>query len=128
MMIAALAVNIATVLTVPLWRPNQFWLQSLVRWEELRPGQPTSPPSAGSLTLFRDRPGRAGRVMLGLSQIQVHTAFLADAIRFYVDHPERRAAIGTQAEYDHLMHALGVVPLPSQAVSSRFNAASRYRY
>jgi len=38
--------------------------------------------------------------------LNVHPWFLADAIRWYANHPEHRAAIGTDAEHDRLVGAL----------------------
>jgi hypothetical protein len=36
----------------------------------------------------------------------VHAWFIADVIRHYVDHPQHRAAIGEQAEYQRLWQAV----------------------
>ena len=83
------------------------WVRGAARWDEL---VPTHQADQDSVTLQLNRPGRS--VKLPLLLVRVHALFVADAIRFYVDHPERRAAIGTQAEYDHLMQALKAVPVP----------------
>jgi hypothetical protein len=44
--------------------------------------------------------------------VRVHPWFLADAIRYYVAQPARRAAIGTLAEYDRLRADLGATEEP----------------
>jgi hypothetical protein len=41
--------------------------------------------------------------------VRVDPWFLAATIRWYADHPDERAAIGTQQGYDRLLVALGVV-------------------
>jgi hypothetical protein len=38
-----------------------------------------------------------------LGNARVHAWFIADVIRFYVDHPERRDGIGTTTEYERLV-------------------------
>jgi len=88
---------------------NPFWRRA-VRWDELVPGLPLRQPDQDALTLTTVRPGRPA-MRLTLNYIRVHTWFLADAIRYYVDHPDRRAEIGTQAGYDRLMTALGAAPV-----------------
>jgi hypothetical protein len=39
-------------------------------------------------------------------QLNVHPWFVADAIRWYAEHPEHRSAIGQPAEHDRLLAAL----------------------
>lgn len=41
------------------------------------------------------------------TEVDVNPWFLADAIRWYVEHPENRPAIGTQEEHTRLLAALG---------------------
>jgi hypothetical protein len=50
--------------------------------------------------------------LLGL-QMWIHLVFLADATRWYADHPEHCAAIGTQAEHDRLVGALTYTRQPA---------------
>jgi len=71
-----------------------------------------------TLTLIVDRPElivRRGRFRsstrrpwLVVAHLRVRPGFLADAIWFYVGHPERRDAIGARAEYERLLPELGV--------------------
>jgi hypothetical protein len=57
--------------------------------------------------------GTAERPCLSLA-MDVHPLFLADAIRWYADHPADRAAIGTQTEHDRLLAALGASAGPTR--------------
>jgi hypothetical protein len=81
-----------------------------VRWEGLAPGYPLRPKQrADTLTLTvaqENLARRRGLVVLGLGWLDIHPWFLADAIRYYVAHPEHRAAIGTAEEHDRLRHLL----------------------
>ncbi|NUO58256.1 MAG: hypothetical protein HOV71_19785 [Hamadaea sp.] len=100
-----------------------YWNARIFRrhipWEALAPGGPNRPrPSDYRLPLIVSRPelvsqhgmrlgsGTADRPNLSLA-VDVQPVFLADAIHWYADHPEDRAAIGTQAEHDRLRAALG---------------------
>jgi len=83
---------------------DQPFRRRTVRWDELVPGRPAHPPDRDSLILTVRGP--AGTVSLPLFGVRVDTRFLADAIRFYAEHPESRAEIGTQPSYDHLVAAL----------------------
>jgi hypothetical protein len=75
-----------------------------------------------TLILVVDRPelvvwhgllrGSSRRPWLVLTHLRVRPGFLADAIRFYADHPERRDAIGTRAGYERLLPELGVTVDP----------------
>jgi hypothetical protein len=90
-------------------------------WDALRPGLPVWPDSRRTLRLTVDRPDLVTRTGLpvtvnwvALQAAHVHPGFAADVIRFYVDHPDRRAALGTRAEYDDLLdHQLIVSRQPS---------------
>jgi hypothetical protein len=89
------------------------WGTWTVPWDSLRPGLPWRTTERRVLTLTVDRPDllvRRGLVFgsrhsprAALASVRVHPWFLADGIRFYVDHAERRAGIGTQAEYERLL-------------------------
>ncbi|MEU8006742.1 hypothetical protein AB0B66_36765 [Catellatospora sp. NPDC049111] len=82
-----------------------------IPWESLTPGLPRRPkPSSWSLALTVARPDllperMRGRAFLPLGW-DTHPHLVVDAIRWYVDHPEDRARIGTQAEHDRLVSAL----------------------
>jgi hypothetical protein len=101
------------------------WRAPLARqeipWEALAPGGPVRPQSGtwmtGRLHLATVRPDlvrqRGIRSWIGNPQYpalpiqtRVHPWFLADAIRWYAEHPEHRAGIGTQAELDRLIATL----------------------
>jgi hypothetical protein len=81
-----------------------------VPWEGLAPGYPLQPKRrADTLTLTvaqENLARRRGIAMLALGWLDIHPWFLADAIRYYVAHPEHRAAIGTAEEHDRLRHLL----------------------
>jgi len=81
-----------------------------VPWEALRPGYPRQPNlRAETLPLTIDRRNlarRRGLAIVPLSSLDIHPWFLADAIRYYVAHPEHRVAIGTAAEHDRLRDLL----------------------
>ncbi|GHJ49817.1 hypothetical protein Cs7R123_71590 [Catellatospora sp. TT07R-123] len=81
-----------------------------IPWTELLTGGPAVPvPKQSQLWLNLSRPGGAERwVALTLSPLYVDGAFLARAIRHYAEHPEDRAAIGTDAEHSRLTEALTV--------------------
>jgi hypothetical protein len=93
-----------------------------VPWEALAPGYPLRPDLRfRRLALTYTRPDlvrRWGILSRRLVPIDnVHAWFIADAIRYYVAHHEHRANIGTQAEYERLLHTLThppAVPSPEQ--------------
>jgi hypothetical protein len=99
-----------------------WWGDRTVPWEALRPGSPVGKMLRRTLTLVVDRPelvvgrgllrGSSRRPWLVLTHLRVRPRFLADAIRFYAGHPERRDAIGTRAEYERLLPELGVTVDP----------------
>jgi hypothetical protein len=94
-------------LTVDGVRLRGIW-RGAAHWDELVPSRQAD---QDSVTLPLNRPGRS--VKLSLLLVRVHALFVADAVRYYIEHPEHRAAIGTQAEYDNLLQSLGVSTSPS---------------
>jgi hypothetical protein len=117
--LAALAWQGSTVALTPdgvRWRGPLF--RRLVPWQALATGGPPHPgPRATKLELVVTQPdlviqrgwaarfGRRRQPALAL-QVAVHPGFLADAIRWYVEHPADRVAIGTQTEHDRLVAEL----------------------
>ncbi|GHJ46583.1 hypothetical protein Cs7R123_39250 [Catellatospora sp. TT07R-123] len=118
------AVLVAVVLGLALWRPYRLDLGPegirvggavghgrVIPWALLQPGLPARPGERGwTLPLAYTHPDalppnlrRLRALPLGWA---VHPHLLADAIRWYTEHPEHRAAIGTQAEHDRLVAAL----------------------
>ncbi len=80
-------------------------------WEALGPGLPRIGSRGFTLTLAVDRPelivrrgliASSRRMEMNLFLVASRASFLAGAIRHYVERPDRRAAIGTRAEYDRL--------------------------
>jgi N-acetylglutamate synthase-like GNAT family acetyltransferase len=75
-------------------------------WQDLAPGWPVGPPGrGGDVRLWRGRAHPEGPprpVCLPASRLHVDAGFLADVVRQYAEHPERRAEIGTQAGLDRL--------------------------
>lgn len=87
-----------------------------IPWDALRPGLSPTFGGAGTLALTIDRPEivvrrgvRGSSSQVALAYARVHPLFLADAIRYYVDRPDRRDDIGTWAGYERLLADLGVV-------------------
>lgn len=87
-----------------------------IPWAALRPGSRPRVDGAGrtvTLTIERPehvvpplRPGPDGgprTLTVSLANTSGQPGFLADAIQFYTDHPDRRDAIGTRAEYERLL-------------------------
>lgn len=72
-----------------------------VAWEELVPGGPQRPRPGHPLKLAT----RGGWRTLDTNTV-VHPWLVTDAIRWYAEHPQDRAAIGSQAEHDRLVQAL----------------------
>jgi hypothetical protein len=62
------------------------------------------PPGSSTLDLLV-RPPRA-HLRFRLAMLASDPAYLATVIRYYVEHPERRAGIGTVAEHERLRAAL----------------------
>ncbi|MCM0674098.1 hypothetical protein NCC78_05195 [Micromonospora phytophila] len=98
-------------------RPEGLWWRTLagsvrVPWEALTPGYPQRPALyAETLALTYARPDLVRRRGLVLRPRRlpiktVHAWFISDAIRYYLAHPEHRAAIGSEAEYRRLLDAL----------------------
>jgi hypothetical protein len=86
-----------------------------IPWEALRPGLPTRVGSSQTVTLTVDRPELVVRTGLtwrspqvAMAYLRVPPSFLADAIRHYVDHPDRRDAVGLWAEHERLLVDLDV--------------------
>ncbi len=85
--------------------------RSEINWDELAPGGPLPPTRRGTsqITLYRKypRPGTgplAGKIPIGW--LQVSPEFLTAVIRHYVEQPEQRNGIGTEAELDRLRTTL----------------------
>lgn len=93
-----------------LWR--------VIPWDALAAGGPPRPPYGDKyLYLATSRPDlvRQKGISLGsgpaeqprlMLRMKVHPWFLADAIRWYTEHPQDRAAIGAPAEHERLMAVL----------------------
>ncbi|NES13383.1 MULTISPECIES: PH domain-containing protein [Micromonospora] len=89
-----------------------------IPWAALAPGAPGQQQSGGTLRLRVVRPDLVERRGLVLSPasapqvllgwLPVHPWFLADVLRFYVDHAEERGLLGTPAGDERLGRALGV--------------------
>jgi hypothetical protein len=94
-----------------------------VPWQALRPGFPQRPSlRADTLALTIDQPHLIRRRgLIGTKRavpifwLDIHPWFLADAIRYYVAHPEHRAAIGTATEHERLRQTLHAGGPPSPA-------------
>ncbi|MEV0269338.1 hypothetical protein AB0H43_11210 [Hamadaea sp. NPDC050747] len=97
-----------------------------VPWESLAPGGPPRPsPNTHLIQLRLLRPDlvtQQGQAV-GTGQrhapviparVGIDTALLADAIRWYAEHPQDRAAIGTPAEHERLLRVLGSADQPSE--------------
>jgi hypothetical protein len=69
----------------------------------LRPGTPWAPRLR---TQRLDLVGRVRVYRVAIDVLDIHPWFLADAIRYYLAHPEHRAAIGRTAEHDRLCKRL----------------------
>lgn len=118
LMITALRGGPQILLTPGAVVQHEWWGTRAIRWEALRPEQPVRQARGRNLTLLVDRPDlviRRGvfrpsprRPWLNMAYLQVHPRFLADTIWFYVTHPQRRDAIGTQTEYQQLLTDLSV--------------------
>ncbi|MEH0823836.1 MULTISPECIES: hypothetical protein [unclassified Micromonospora] len=83
-----------------------------VRWDRLLPGGPPAPAGKvfAALVLSEQPTSPAGRPVphqLSVGPLHVDLAFLAATVRHYVEHPERRSAIGTTPELDRLRSVLG---------------------
>lgn len=93
-----------------------------IRWDELEPGGPPPPVERGpgALVLYR-RP--ATPVTLATPLVYVDAAFLAHTIRVYAENPDRRAAIGTEAELAELRAVRHHLAIAARRKSSRRSAA-----
>ncbi|GIF70641.1 hypothetical protein [Asanoa siamensis] len=85
-----------------------------VPWAAIRPGTPWAPVLRtqrlelliGTGYLVRPPSERRQRLDVPIDVLDIHPWFLADAIRYYVAHPEHRAAIGRPAELERLSRRL----------------------
>jgi hypothetical protein len=82
-----------------------------VPWEALQSGPPylgarTLPLAVARPDLVVSRGLARGPARVTLANAGISRWLLAGAIRYYVDHPDRRAAIGTPAEHDRLLAEL----------------------
>ncbi|MFU8874595.1 hypothetical protein [Micromonospora sp. SL4-19] len=87
-----------------------------VTWEHLLPGGPPPPAKRRQrwLRLYLNAPPVVGRYPpsedLPIGWLHVDPAFLAGAVRHYVEHPEDRAAIGSVDELARLRGRLASTP------------------
>ena len=98
----------ALVVRDPLGSRTYPW-EALTPWSAVRTGQLRTmvlPVVRPDLVVKRG-PGRRGSTVQ-FGSADVHPWFFADAARFYLLRPERRAGIGTREEYDRLVVDLGV--------------------
>lgn len=93
-----------------------LWDRRLIPWEALAPGGPHRPrQNERRIRLGLTRPELVRRSRFQVpgvgdsvpSSTGVHPWLVADAIRWYAEHPEDRAAIGTEAEHARLLAAVG---------------------
>ncbi|MEV0719665.1 hypothetical protein [Asanoa sp. NPDC050611] len=85
-----------------------------VPWAAIRPGTPWAPRLRtqrlelfiGTSYLVRPPSERRSRLDVPIDVLDIHPWFLADAIRYYVAHPEHRASIGRPAELERLSRRL----------------------
>ncbi|MET8040270.1 hypothetical protein ABZU25_05305 [Micromonospora sp. NPDC005215] len=80
--------------------------RTVLRWDHLLPGGPPPPTrKAASIPLMRlaAMPGKPPHAYpLPVGRLHVDPGFLANTVRQYVEHPDRRTAIGTQRELERL--------------------------
>jgi hypothetical protein len=79
---------------------RRLWSNTRLPWDELAPGGPLPPAKKQrQLQLFRKPPPNYPNYVpaeaIPVGRLDIDPAFLATAIRHYVEHPESRAAIGT---------------------------------
>ena len=83
-----------------------------VRWDDLQPGGPPPPTKQGldsKITLYLRPPDphtAPAQLKVPAGQLNVNPQFLAATIRHYVERPQRRHDIGTDAELTRLQAAL----------------------
>lgn len=98
-------------------RPDGLWQRGITGWLivpwDASPTVPTLPPApyADTVRLSYGRPDLVRRHGLHVYRRRLRTQdidprLITAAIRYYVDHPEYRPAIGTKAEYDRVMPGL----------------------
>lgn len=102
-------------------RPDGLWQRGITGWLvvpwEASPTVPTLPPSPNANTVrleygHRDLVRRHGLHVFRqrLRTQDIDPRLITAAIRYYVEHPEHRPAIGTRAEYDRVMPQLLASP------------------
>jgi len=84
-----------------------------IRWDELLPGGPLRPAKRNPATIDLRRFGtplgrQPKRLSLPAGGLHIDTAFLAYTIRWYVEHPDRRARIGDAAELKELQRGFAI--------------------
>ncbi|MET7398730.1 hypothetical protein ABZS66_35095 [Dactylosporangium sp. NPDC005572] len=98
-----------------------FWVDALgdtfVPWDAIAAGPLPGASRLGEVDLGIARPdlvGRRGATLRDPARLRlpahlalVHRRFLANAVNYYLWHPEERAAIGTPAGYERLLAAIG---------------------
>ncbi len=94
-----------------------FWKRTSIGWDRLMPGAPMTPGkgNATSLALYETATSPTANLVphtLPTGRLHVDAVFLANTIRYYVDQPGHRPAIGTAAELDRLRSALAFLAHP----------------
>jgi hypothetical protein len=107
-----------------IWRPwialtptglvvQRFRRRVVVAWDDIAPGEPAKPRKRRprSLNLYLKGEPLYGTIPLceevPVGSFFVDAAFLVAAIRYYAEHPEHRAGIGTETEHARLVVLLG---------------------
>jgi hypothetical protein len=96
-----------------LWIPGRLH-RVFVPWAAVRPGTPWAPRLRtqklelliGTSYLVRPPSERRKRLDVPIDVLDIHPWFLADAIRYYVAHPEHRGSIGRPTELERLSRRL----------------------
>jgi len=92
---------------------RRVWRTTEIAWGDLAPGGPVPPVKRRTrrLRLYLNRAPVLGRYVASedvpIGWLHVEPAFLARAIRHYVEHPQDRAAIGTEEGLRQLRAAVG---------------------
>ncbi len=81
----------------------RFFRTRRVPWEAIAPHQPEDPlPNYPQIRFSALEQGKQRSHVIWLGRRLSYPTFVARAIRHYAQHPEHRAAIGTQSELDRL--------------------------